>query len=524
MTGAVAREPRAGRHADVAQVGLRHSGVATWALLAGVTVAVAFGIAIRLMRLGEKVLSFDEAYTLATAQRSFVGMLEVFRFEANGILYAVLLWPLLRISESEETIRTLAVLAGIATIPAVYWTGRAFVGTRAALVAAAFVAINPAMIGWSVYGRGYAFSILFAVLSFGCLARALEDPTLARRWRWLYVLSTVAMAYSSVLAAVTLLPVHAAAVALRIRDARSSWAWARTSLALAGGLLPLGVLLLVESTYRDPLAWLWKPDLALVRRVGGELAAGPAFFSEAGPGLAGAVLATLVAIAVAGIVFASRGGRTPSWQTGVVLGWALFPPVLLFVASQVRPMLWGRYLGIVLPALALLIAALLARMPRALGAVYGVALATVLLTASVTSSAPFNDFRKKAGWVEAQRDPGDPLVLYPVEQLPALAYYARMLKVDGLLPVEEWNDTPLPAGIHGYRRDYDWGDSPVGPPTGTALARLASQTGSVHVLTYRNLLDEIDVAWAESRGCDVEWAQFSGLSAVAVRSCRPPGG
>jgi len=519
MTDVVAGEHAARRDADVAERAVPRTGVTSLAYLASVTIAIAAGVAIRVAMLGEKVLSFDEAYTLATAQRSFVGMLETFWFEANGTLYAVLLWPLLRIAESEETIRILALLAGLATIAAVYWTGRALVERRAALVAAALVSLSPALIGWSVYGRAYAFAILFAVVSFGCLARALDDAGRSSRWRWLLVACLLAMAYSSVLAAITLLPIHAAAIALRGRETHSLRAWARPSLALMGGLVPLGVLLVLESNVRDPLAWLWKPDTALVRRVAGELAVGPTYFSGRGTGFAALTLAALASIVVTGLVLSWRRRGVPSWRTGLVLGWALWPPLLLFVASQVRPMFWARYLGVVIPAVALLVAVLLVRMPRPLGAAYGLTLGTILVAAAVTTSPPFNDFQRKASWVEARRGPGDPLVLYPIEQLPALAYYASSLRVDGLLPVEEWDDTPLPDGLHGYRRSYDWGDSPVGPPRAEDLTRLAAGTGSVIVLTYPNLVDDVPVAWAAGRGCTTERVQFPGLTAVSFQGC-----
>jgi mannosyltransferase len=518
MTDVVAGERAARRDAEVAERSARRTSAASLAFLASVTLAIAVGVAIRVADLGEKVLSFDEAYTLATAQRSFGGMLETFRFEANGTLYALLLWPLLRISESEETIRVLALLAGIATIAAVYWAGRAFVERRAALVAAALVAVSPALIGWSVYGRSYAFAILFAVVSFGCLARALDEPERSR-WRWLVVASSLATAYSSVLAAVTLLPLHVAAIALRSRGKRSPAAWAHPALALAAGLLPLGVLLVLESSVRDPLAWLWKPDAALVRRVAGELAAGPTYFSGRGTGFAALTLVALASIVITGLVLSRREGLVPGWRTAVLLGWALWPPVLLFVASQVRPMFWARYLGVVVPAVALLVAVLLVRMPRSLGMAYGLALGTILVAAALTTSPPFNDFQRKAAWIEERRDPGDPLVLYPIEQLPALAYYASSLRVDGVLPVEEWDDTPLPGGLHGYRRSYDWGDSPVGPPGADDLTRLAAGTGSVLVLTYSNLVDGIPTAWAASRGCTTERVQFPGLTAVSFRGC-----
>ncbi len=492
-----------------------------WGLLVAVASAVLIGGVLRLVRLGERVLSFDEAYTVATAQRPFLDMLGTFRFEANGTLYAILLWPLLRISESEAVVRTPAVIAGLATIPAVFWAARELVGHRAALVAAALVAVSPALIGWSVYGRGYAFAILFAVLSFGCVACALDTGARRSRvWQGLYVLATLAMAYSSAVAAVTLLPVHAVTVAARAgKTGLRSWTGA--ALALVVGLLPLVLLLYVESTYRDPLAWLWKPDLALVRRVGGELATGPAFFGDAGAGLAGAIAAAAVAVTVAGFLLSRRSGGVGSgWQLRVLLAWAFFPPLSLFLVSQVRPMFWGRYLGIIVPALAVLVAVLIVRSPKVVAMACGATLASLLTVASLMTPAPPNDFRDLASWLEAQRRPSEPIVLYPIEQLPPLAYYAQRLRVGSIVPVEEWNDTPLPAGVSGYRRDYDWGDSPVGPPTSGDLARLASPTGSVLVLTYPNLTGEIAVSWAKKQGCAVTWSRFAGLAAVFARGCR----
>jgi 4-amino-4-deoxy-L-arabinose transferase-like glycosyltransferase len=519
MTDLAAGERAAAGRVEIADRERRKTGILAWALVASVTAGIVAGVVLRIARLGDKVLSFDEAYTLATAQRSFARMLDIFQFEANGTLYAVLLWPLLRISESEEAIRLLALLAGIATIPAVYWTGRALTDRRAALIAAAFVALSPAMIGWSVYGRAYAFGILFAVLSFGCLVRALDEPERGATWRWVYVACVLATAYSSVLAAITLAPVHFAVLAWRARGTRTLRAWAGPALGLLAGLVPLGVILVLESTYRDPLAWLWEPDLALVRRVGGELTAGPAYFGDAGAGLTGAIVLTLAAILVAGLVLSRRRRSVPSWQTTMLLGWALFPPALLLVASEIRPTFWGRYLGIVVPAVALLIAALLVRLPRALGAFYGVGLGALLLTASLVAWPPFNDFRGSAGWIEARRSAEDPLVVYPIEQLPALAYYGESLRIEGDVPVEEWDDTRLPPGVHGFRRDYDWGDSPVGPPSADELSHLASETGALTMLVYPNLAGGIDTSRAEASGCDVEWATFKGLSVMSLSSC-----
>lgn len=502
----------------LALITARRAAFDTWAFLGATLTLVVAGVALRLMRLDERVLSFDEGYTFATAHRSFLDMLAAFRFEANGTLYAILLWPLLRISESEAVVRVPALIAGVATIPAVYWTGRELLGKRAALLGAAIVAVSPVLIAWSVYGRGYPLAILLCTLSFGCLARALAGEGRTGLWRTLYVVSTLAMAYSSVLSLVVL-PIHAIALWTRAGEASTRRAWGGASLALAIGLLPLGFLLYVESTYRDPLQWLWEPDSALIRLVAGELAAGSAYFGDRGSGLAGAIALMLVAIVLAGTLTPHARAVMSNSGARVILAWAIFPPLFLLAVSEVRPLFWSRYLGIVVPAVALLAAVILAHLPRKVALLLGAVLASVLLVASVRTSPPDRDYRDVASWLELARDRGEPIVLYPIEQLPPLAYYARELRVRGEIPVEEWNDTPLPPGVAGFRRDVDWGDSPIGPPSAGDLTRLSSRTGSVLLLTYPNLVNGIPLAAAQAQGCTVERTLFAGLVAFSLREC-----
>jgi hypothetical protein len=492
-------------------------------LVALVSVVGVVGVLLRVSRLDGRVLSFDEAYTLASAQRSLVDMFSVFRFEANGTLYALVVWPLLRISDSEALIRAPALLAGLATIPAVYWTGRALVGRRAALLGMLVAALSPGLIGWSAYGRSYAFAILFATLSFGSLARAVGDPARGRGWRALYVGATLAMAYSSAIALV-LVPVHALALWRSGPDRGALRQWRAPALALVVGLLPLAILLRVESHYHDPLAWLWRPERRLLENVLSDVVAGPSFSGAARPGVAIALVVSVVVVALLSVVY-----RHPRWTRSghalhVVVWWAVFPPLVLFLVSQVQPVLWGRYLGIALPAVALLVGVVLARLPSHLAIAFGAALGAILVTASVTAPQPNVDFRLLASRIEAQREPGEPLVIYPIEQLPALAYYARSLRVNGVLPVEEWNDTPLPPGVQGFRRSYDWGDSPVGPPSRAVLARLAAPTGSLLLLTYPNLAGGVPLSWAQARGCALNEFRFRGLETIQVHACPPPEG
>ena len=51
-------------------------------------------------------------------------MLGLFGLEANGTTYELVLWPLVRLSDSAELMRAPAVIAGAAAVPATWWAGR----------------------------------------------------------------------------------------------------------------------------------------------------------------------------------------------------------------------------------------------------------------------------------------------------------------------------------------------------------------------------------------------------------------
>src|SRR6476646_9607125 len=111
-------------------------------LLAALTLLTAVGLGLRVTSLGRS-LFVDEAYSLALAQRSFGHMIELFGYEANGMPYPIVLWPLVRIfGTGEAVLRVPAVIAGAASVPALWWAARRLAGEAAALVAAALLAVS----------------------------------------------------------------------------------------------------------------------------------------------------------------------------------------------------------------------------------------------------------------------------------------------------------------------------------------------------------------------------------------------
>ena len=176
----------------------------------GTTVALAaltaLALALRVTSLSRSLFT-DEVYSLALAQRSFGHMVALFGYEANGTLYSIVLWPLIRVfGDSEQLLRLPAVIAGVASVPAMWWAARQFAGRTVPLVAAALLAVNPMAAWYSQEARAYSFVVLTACLGFGALAYASFRADGARA-AWIgYVAAMAAMAYCDLLAIPLALP------------------------------------------------------------------------------------------------------------------------------------------------------------------------------------------------------------------------------------------------------------------------------------------------------------------------------
>jgi len=127
-----------------------------------VTLIAAF---LRLYALSGPSLWVDEMLTWQMIRPGIgAGYLEQVFDSIQGPLYMAVVWPLLRIRDSELMLRLPAALAGIITIPVFgILMSRLFAG-RAARLAVLLLALNPFHVWYSQEGRGYAFLILFSVL------------------------------------------------------------------------------------------------------------------------------------------------------------------------------------------------------------------------------------------------------------------------------------------------------------------------------------------------------------------------
>ena len=498
----------------------------------------AVALALRLTSLSRSLFN-DETVSFALAQRGFGHMLGLFGYEANGAPYPLLLWPVTRIfGSSVEVLRAPALILGIASVPALWWAVRGLVAERrVALLAAALLALNPMAVWYSQVARSYVLVVLGACLAVGALARAVERPE--RRGMWaLFAIATALLAYSDLLAPAILLP---AELLIAWRAGREGVRRTVAAILAAGVLcVPLLVAAIVSLGRRDALYWLPKLDRGLVETGLQEFAGG---YSGVTAVRWLTLLALLALLGGALVALARRGASLRSFlRSGepgdllVALAWGVLPPVLLLAVSAKVAVFWPRYAIVALPGLCVLAAvcvrALLAESrtgARALVAAGALALVAAGAYADgKQASATQQDWPPVTSWLRAERGPGEPVVLDNVLMLPSMGYYDPALRgPGGKLVVWEWRDTPLPAGVHGFKDPTGYGRAANGPPSVGLVERLAREGhGSVWLV-----FGEVDtgeqgrpaemaaVRWVRAR-CSVQRRVSTGVEVLRARGCR----
>ncbi|MFZ2199022.1 MAG: glycosyltransferase family 39 protein [Thermodesulfovibrionales bacterium] len=138
------------------------------------------GAFLRIYNLGFKSLWLDEALQFHISNGA-IG--HILRYNAlyNGAppLYSLLIRAMIAIGTSEEILRTVSCLAGIATIPMMYYLATQFTSYRVALVAALLVALSPSQIMYSQQLREYSLTLLLAQAMLCAFMLFLQRPN----WR-----------------------------------------------------------------------------------------------------------------------------------------------------------------------------------------------------------------------------------------------------------------------------------------------------------------------------------------------------
>lgn len=371
----------------------------TWAGLAAVAVA---GLAIRVHGLEVKSLWIDEGASWRIARLPWGEFWKVlWGYEANMAFYYALLAGWLRFGDSEVALRSLSVLFGLLTLPAIFVLGRRLFGTATGLVASALLSVHAMHIWFSQEARGYPIAIFLVVLGTDFFVRLVREP--ARLGPWIgYGLCTALSVYSHAFA---VLAVVCHWLSLGPED------WRRLDLrrlliagtAIGTTLLPMAVFMATKN--QGQLSWLPTPH-------GGDILI--ALASYAG----WHILLLAVLAGIARTLTSHWHGRADRWPLRLLAVTVLFPLTAIFVLGLFKPIFFFRYLCVPSMPAAVLLGAYMVVPPEEAGrwrriAAVVIALVTIGLTAMTSvwfKTANQNwgdDWRTAVEHMLARREAGD---------------------------------------------------------------------------------------------------------------------
>jgi mannosyltransferase len=329
-------------------------------VLVGVTLA---GLAVRAWGLGTQSLWYDEWLT-QEAMDGGPGHLARHVADREGIPlpYFALLWVWTRLAgDGEVALRTVSLVAGVATIPVAYALARRIAADSRwpARAAALLVAVNPLAVWYSQEARPYALLCLAGALVVLAAVRAGAEVPPVRRDVVLLGLAAAAAVAVHYFAAFLVVAVGVALLAVR-REAWRTWLLAGVPAAVVlAALAPLAARQHSHDANRD---WITAfPLLDRLTDAGRSALVGP---SPPADGLWAPVLVVALVGAAAGLVLAPRAERR---AVALLVAVGLGSVALALAAAGVGvDAVVGRYLIAALVPLAVAFAVAAGRPPRGL--------------------------------------------------------------------------------------------------------------------------------------------------------------
>ncbi len=369
------------------------------------------GAALRLHSLAARSLWIDEAASVSFASLAWKPFLKVlWGYQGNMALYYFLLHGWIHLGDSEFAVRSLSVIFGVLTIPAVYLLAARLFDRPTGLISAALLSVHSFHIHWSQETRAYSFLILLLVLTLYSFVAAMESNSKLSYWLAFSVLAALCI-YAHIFA---LLVLTTCAVAIVFpKPFRVELTTVVAGAAVFAFLCePMAAFVVLQ--HSDQLAWMARPSLADIRE-----------FLKLLTGQGG-VLLVVGYLALCGLAFLPpAGAKRPakeSWALRLMLFWLLSLPLLTLAASIIKPFFYPRYMVICVPALVILAARGLVNLYD-IPAVkrWGAAVAFVLVIGLsgwgthryfVNFPSETSDWRSAVRYILQQQRPGDGAVFF----------------------------------------------------------------------------------------------------------------
>ena len=421
---------------------------------------IVVGAAVRFHMLGARSLWIDEAASVRFATVSWMSFLHtIWDYQANMSLYYFLLRGWIHLGDSEFMVRSLSVLLGVLTIPAIYFLGKRLFDRATGLTAAALLSLHSFHVHWSQETRAYTLLTFLLVLATWFFLSAMES---GRKRDWIAFSVTSALCiYAHVFAALVLLA-HALCIIFPgpYRVDRRMVAGA----AVLFGFLCFPMAVFVLLRHSDQIAWIPVTTMAdfyeflkLLTSQGG-------------------ILLMVIYFALCGLAFVRTAGdigsEKTSWGLRLLGLWVVLPPALTLLAGIIKPLFYPRYMLLCVPALVILAGRGLVTLSRITAFKYWVAAPVLVLVLSLSAWGTHqyfvdfpretSDWRSAVDYVLEHQQPGDGVVFY-IPNYYAYMYYShraeREHKVAGapdiLYPPIPWRPltrTEMEGDIQGRKR------------------------------------------------------------------------
>jgi mannosyltransferase len=362
-------------------------------------------------RLGSLSFWNDEVASVKIAREPLAELVAV--FDRSRLLvdtlsmsaYHVLLHVWLAIGATEQWVRLLSVVFGVATTVPVFLTARRLAGPWAGTFAALIIATNAYVISWDQQARGYSLAMLVAGALTIVLLRATERQT-ARDWL-LYAALAAFGVYVHFWVGLVVAAQLGWIVVARRWPARGA-AWLAFPLFLLA-MVPVGL-----NTVENPDALAWLPPISV-----------PAVNTALQTALGGTTL--LVAL-LAVLAFAAVDRYRDDPRVWLLAATVVLPVMLGIVISIEKPIWHPRYLVVIVPAVSALAGIGLAslRGPRVRAAL-AAALALVIVSSLPHAYARRTaDWHAATGWMHGSTKADDLMVIVGDDSR-APTYYLRQL-------------------------------------------------------------------------------------------------
>lgn len=436
---------------------------------------IAAAAAMRVGLLGES-LSGDELSTYWIVADNDLGrVLELVESEqeVSPPLSFIAAWAAAQIGDSATWIRVPSLLASLALIPLTWRLGLVAAGERAALGAAAFVALSPFLLYYGVQARAYSFMAALAVGSTIALVRGTQ--TGRGRW-WLVYAACAAAALYAHYTAIFVLAVQVIWSAAARPERTHLLRLAGSTAAVAIAFIPwLGQLSDDQDSFASVVIGITHPFGAqtLLEDLAHWAAGHPYEGLDEVPGTAGLVL--ILAGVASGLVLSARHlakarprllefARSPGC---LVVLLAVAAPLGTAIASALGDdVVMSRNFSSSTPALAIAIGWLTTSSAGLRGLVPAGLVAVGLATGAIAMQSDEHqraDFDGALAFIEDSGDPGDPILEFPIGTPGPLSHMQGALSQRGSsrplmrigLPRYEDQLAASRPGQHGPYSDFD---------------------------------------------------------------------